>query len=216
MHQAIVLDIGSGQGGSARAGHIVNGVQDSVVGVLNIGLGAVNAIAWAEERLGILNPEDPIRVPYIPSPDWSRGLITHEAGQPGSWTDTHGWSKFFGATGVEFAAGAWAAKASKVKQAVGGVQQLGRGSTANLAKGSTLARNLREQLAIEQALANPKAGRMLKVKMTDPRWPASEGWVKMQQMIYPGGEPIEVHYLYNTVTGAVDDAKIILRGPRPR
>ncbi|MBC7352015.1 MAG: hypothetical protein H5U08_06625 [Thermogutta sp.] len=98
--------------------NIVNGVQDSVVGILNIGVGAVNTIAWAEERVGILNPEDPIRVPYIPSPDWSRGLITHEAGQRGSWTNTHGWSKFFGATGVEFAAGAWAGKASKAKQAV--------------------------------------------------------------------------------------------------
>jgi hypothetical protein len=91
------------------------------------------------------------------------------------------------------------------------VQQLGRGSTANLAKGSSLATNLREQLAIEQALANPKAGKPLPFKMTDPRWPASEGWVKMQQIIHPGGEPINVHYLYNTITGAVDDAKIILR-----
>jgi hypothetical protein len=78
--------------------------------------GAVNAIAWAEERVGILNPEAPIRVPYIPSPDWSRGLITDEAGQPRTWGDTHGWSKFTGATGVELLVGSWAAKAAKARQ----------------------------------------------------------------------------------------------------
>ncbi|GAB6166135.1 hypothetical protein JCM19992_21350 [Thermostilla marina] len=100
-------------------------------------------------------------------------------------------------------------------RAAGRVQQLGRGSTANLAKGSKLAETLREQLAIEQALANPKAGKIIgSIEMTDPRWPASEGWVKMTQFIKPGGEPIEVHYLYNTITGAVDDAKIIIRGAR--
>jgi len=85
---------------------------------------------------------------------------------------------------------------------------LGRGSTANPSKGSTLPRNLREQLAIEQAMSNPTAGKVLAVPMTDPRWPASEGWVKMQQMIYPSGAPINVHYVYNKITGEMDDFKI--------
>ena len=89
------------------------------------------------------------------------------------------------------------------------------GSTADLAKGTTLARNLREQLAIEQAMSRPAAGQVLPIKMTDPRWPASDGWVKMQQMIKPGGEPINVHYLQNTATGAVDDIKIVIPGARP-
>jgi hypothetical protein len=90
------------------------------------------------------------------------------------------------------------------------------GSTANLSKGTTLARNLREQLAIKQALSNPTAGSQLPLKMTDPRWPASQGWVKMQQVIQSGGRegPINTHYLYNTITGAVDDAKIVLPGAR--
>ena len=43
-------------------------------------------------------------------------MITHEAGQPGSWTDTHGWSKFAGATGVELLVGTWAGKAAKAKR----------------------------------------------------------------------------------------------------
>jgi hypothetical protein len=34
----------------------------------------------------------------------------------------------------------------------------------------------------------------------------------MQQVIRPGGEPINIHYLLNEVTGAIDDFKIILPG----
>jgi hypothetical protein len=98
----------------------------------------------------------------------------------------------------------------------GAPQVLGRGSTANIAKGTTLARNLREELAIEQAMASPTAGRALDLKMTDPRWPATEGWTKMQQVIQSGGRegPINVHYLLNQTTGAIDDFKIVLQGAR--
>jgi filamentous hemagglutinin len=39
--------------------------------------------------------------------------------------------------------------------------------------------------------------------MGDPRWPASAGWVKMRQNI----NGIEIHYMYNTNTGAADDFK---------
>jgi len=101
-------------------------------------------------------------------------------------------------------------------RAARGAQALGRGSTANLSRGTTLARNLREQLAVEQAMANPAAGRQLGLRMTDPRWPGSEGWVKMQQVIQSGGRegPINVHYLLNRTTGAIDDFKIVLPGPR--
>lgn len=74
--------------------------------------------------------------------------------------------------------------------------------------------DLREQLAIEQAMGSAAQGSKLPIRMTDPRWPASEGWVKMQQVIQPGGEPINVHYLLNEATGAIDDFKIVLPGPR--
>ena len=73
---------------------------------------------------------------------------------------------------------------------------LGLGSTANLSKGTTLARNLNEQLAIEQAMTNPLAGNVLALKLNDLRWPSSSGWVKMQQIITPGSENINVHYVY--------------------
>jgi hypothetical protein len=92
-------------------------------------------------------------------------------------------------------------------------QVLGRGSTANLAKDRTLPGNLREQLAVEQAMAEPEAGEVLPLKMGDPRWPGSEGWVKMQQKIMSGDKDgsIIVHYVRNTRTGEIDDFKIVLQ-----
>jgi hypothetical protein len=84
-------------------------------------------------------------------------------------------------------------------------------SSANLSKGSTLPQNLRQQLAVKQAVSNPTAGiPMNNIKMNDPRWPAAQGWIKMRQSIDPGGRqgPINVHYLYNTITKMVADPKI--------
>ncbi|WP_157376716.1 hypothetical protein [Anaeromyxobacter sp. K] len=54
------------------------------------------------------------------------------------------------------------------------------------------------------------------MKMTDPRWPASEGWVKLQQIVRSGGRegPINVHYLFNEATKAIDDFKVVLPGAR--
>lgn len=56
---------------------------------------------------------------------------------------------------------------------------------------------------MEQAKSNPTAGRQLPIPMTDPRWPRSEGWVKMAQNI----NGVEVHYVRNTKKGQVDDFK---------
>ena len=94
---------GLGQG----AFNIVNGVQDTVIGVANIPAAAVNGIAWTEEQLGILDADDTIRVPYIPSPDWSKDLIVEED------DFSHGVSKFSGAAGVEILTGVWIAKIAK-------------------------------------------------------------------------------------------------------
>jgi hypothetical protein len=92
---------------------------------------------------------------------------------------------------------------------------LGRGSTADLSKGSTLPRDLREQYAIEAVIQHPKAGTALPLPMNDPRWSKADGWVKMQQIIQSGGLPINVHYVRNTITDQIDDFKIIIPGPRP-
>jgi hypothetical protein len=111
-----------------------------------------------------------------------------------------------------------------------------RGLTANQAKGTTLSRDLREQLAIEQCMRHPLDGEKLPIKMTDTRWHYTEGWVKMQQKVNtkpqttpgvnvdgpgrPGQPPIpetpvNVHYVYNERTGMTDDFKVVIPGPRP-
>lgn len=71
--------------------------------------------------------------------------------------------------------------------------------------GRTMPRNLREQLAMQQARSNPAAGQAVPVRggMRDGRWPASQGWVKMRQNI----NNTEVHYNYNTRTGETADWK---------
>jgi hypothetical protein len=95
-------------------------------------------------------------------------------------------------------------------------QPLGKGSTADLSKGTTLPRNLREQLAIQEVLAKPEAGIQLRFPLADPRWPSSGGWVKMETFVEPGGREgrIIVHYVRNTITGEIDDLKIVLPGTR--
>ncbi len=53
------------------------------------------------------------------------------------------------------------------------------GGGGNWTTGRTTARNLQEQLAMEAVMADPSIGRVIPITMTDPRWPASTGWVKI-------------------------------------
>jgi hypothetical protein len=77
---------------------------------------------------------------------------------------------------------------------------LGRGST-----GRTVPDNLNEQLAMQEAQSNPAAGRVLtNIAMNDSRWPAADGWLKMQQNI----NGVIIHYVYNPGMDAVDDFKL--------
>jgi hypothetical protein len=71
--------------------------------------------------------------------------------------------------------------------------------------GRTVAESLKERLAMDEAMSNPAAGTRLPITMTDARWPAADGWVKMSQNV----NGIEIHYVQNTTTGAVDDFKFI-------
>jgi len=67
--------------------------------------------------------------------------------------------------------------------------------------------NLNESLKVQQVRADPEAGVPIKLSkggLTDERWPAREGWIKLAQNI----EKTEIHYVYNTLTGWVDDIKI--------
>lgn len=76
---------------------------------------------------------------------------------------------------------------------------LGLGSTGRTSPG-----NLHEQLAMEEVRTAP-GGRQLPLELTDPRWPASDGRVKMQQVV----NGVNIHYVRNTLTGAVDDFKFV-------
>ena len=77
-----------------------------------------------------------------------------------------------------------------------------RGSTAKIHPS-----NLVEKLALESVKSNPQ-GNPSKTIMADPRWPAKEGWIKMQQIVKTSTEYINIHYLYNTQTHIYDDFKI--------
>ncbi len=78
---------------------------------------------------------------------------------------------------------------------------LGRGST-----GRTQPRNIKEKVAMQQAMANPNAGEPIKMApMGDPRWPAKDGWVKMRQHI----NGVRIHYVRNKNTLEVDDFKFV-------
>ena len=79
--------LGLGQG----ALNIVNGLQDMAIGLANAPAAAWNGIGWLEGKAGILNPNDPVYAPYIPSPDWSTGVLTAED------PTLHNVSKFIGA-----------------------------------------------------------------------------------------------------------------------
>ncbi|MEV4334159.1 RHS repeat-associated core domain-containing protein [Streptomyces sp. NPDC049597] len=77
---------------------------------------------------------------------------------------------------------------------------LGRGST-----GDSTPRSLKEQMAMAQVTSNPAGGYVVPLKkgMTDPRWEGKDGWQKMTQNV----DGIEIHYVYNPMTGQVDDYK---------
>jgi len=77
---------------------------------------------------------------------------------------------------------------------------LGLGTTGRVA-----ATSLKEALAMEEVMASPGGVELTNVIMSDARWPASQGWVKMQQIV----NGINIHYLKNRILGVFDDFKFI-------
>lgn len=75
---------------------------------------------------------------------------------------------------------------------------LGLGSTGRVEPA-----NLTEQLAMTAVRAEPAGAVIPRAVMSDARWPAADGWVKMQQI----ENGVNIHYVRNTITGAVDDFK---------
>ncbi|HEY3924094.1 MAG TPA: RHS repeat-associated core domain-containing protein [Acidothermaceae bacterium] len=114
-----------------------------------------------------------------------------------------GWTAFkYGAEGVAgaagtalFAGGITSAGSALVDSLFNDAESLG-------STGRTVAESLKEQLAMEQAMSEPEAGTRLPLEMTDPRWPAEDGWVKMGQNI----EGVQIHYVQGP-DGTTDDWK---------
>ena len=110
-------------------------------------------------------------------------------------------------TGIDLAGSKTSGNSRKVhSKGVGNpVKIVGRGST-----GRKVPHNLNEQMAMHQVQSNPlkNAVDMSKLSkrpiiMTDSRWPASQGWVKMSNNV----NGIEIHFVYNKKTGEFDDFK---------
>ncbi len=80
-------------------------------------------------------------------------------------------------------------------------QALLRGHT-----GRFIPNSLKEQLAIKSVLSDPLTNAVdlsNKVVMSDKRWHASAGWIKMSKNI----NGYEIHFVYNKITGHFDDFK---------
>ncbi len=116
-------------------------------------------------------------------------------------------------TGVGCLAGAPAIAASTslivsgAYTAADGAGRLGEGLNTALnqarSTGRTSAGGQNEQRAMDLVKEYPEYGNKLPLEMKDPRWPAKDGWVKMEQFV----DDIEIHYVYNTRTRAAEDFK---------
>ena len=83
------------------------------------------------------------------------------------------------------------------------VPVLGRGST-----GRTEPLNIYEQMSMHQIMSNPLDGaKQLPTIMNDSRWPSSDGWVKMQNIVKHTGGQTSIHFVYNIITHEFDDFK---------
>lgn len=106
---------------------------------------------------------------------------------------------------IAYQSGTVSSKGGTGTQGVGNPVPIeGRGNT-----GRTVPNSLNEQMAMNQVQSNPLEGATkVPLEMTDPRWLASEGWVKMQSVVQNAdGTKTTIHYVYNEITGAFDDFK---------
>ena len=82
---------------------------------------------------------------------------------------------------------------------------------ANEGAGSTgrkVANDLNEQLVMKQVKSNPMNGATkVPIELKDTRWPATDGWIKMQNVVKTSEGKITIHFNYNTNTGATADFK---------
>ena len=70
--------------------------------------------------------------------------------------------------------------------------------------------NLKEKLAMEQAMSNPLDGTEIISNLKDSRWLSSDGWIKMQQtfQFYDNSRTV-IHYVLNRSLRLMDDFKFV-------
>jgi len=75
--------------------------------------------------------------------------------------------------------------------------------------GRVIPNTLTEQMAMHQVQSNPLENAVkLPIVMNDSRWPASDGWVKMQSTVESYTGTTTIHFTYNCRTDIFDDFKI--------
>ena len=86
-----------------------------------------------------------------------------------------------------------------------------RANRGQSSTGRRIPLNLKESLAMEQAMSNPLDGTVLPINMSDIRWPSSEGWIKMQQIFvfYDGTESVSYTHLINLIM-LLENIKVML------
>ena len=97
---------------------------------------------------------------------------------------------------------------------VAGLESRGIGNSVDVAgygnTGRTLPKTLYEQMAMHQVQSEPlkNAKELTNFTLRDDRWPAKEGWVKMESIVKHGdGTKTVIHFVYNKLTGMFDDFK---------
>jgi len=129
--------------------------------------------------------------------------LKNTASKTGSWWNKQAWIPPFLGGAPDHTCDNHACDNMKIEAGVmpwGMTGGLGLGLT-----GTKAAMTVAERLAIEAAESNPTAGKVLQTTLNDARWSAAKGWVKMESRS-PGG--IVVHWVRNTITGAVADFKL--------
>ena len=88
---------------------------------------------------------------------------------------------------------------------------VGMGGDRVVSTGNAVPNSLNQKLSMQQVLSNPLQGAtQIPITMMDPRWPASAGWVKMQQIIqHSDGTKTTIHFVYNAGRQLFADFKFI-------
>ncbi|EBF5187279.1 hypothetical protein FH022_15120 [Listeria monocytogenes] len=94
---------------------------------------------------------------------------------------------------------------------------ISRGSSANLADWSWLPSTPTELIMAGTVLLTPSVGYDTGIILGDLRWPASEGWKKMEYVVESSARiKYVLHYNYNINTGCVDDIKVKGNNSNPK